>query len=105
MGDIMRAIPFDKLLSWVAEEYKQKKSIFGVPESKFYKSSTGDFVTLFGERLDMPVGPAAGPNTQLAQNIIAAYLAGSRFFELKTVQIMDTLEIEKPCIDANDECY
>ncbi len=105
MGDIMRAIPFDKLLNWVAEEYNSKKTIFGIPESKFYKNSTGDFVTLFGERLDMPVGPAAGPNTQLAQNIIAAYLAGSRFFELKTVQIMDTLEIEKPCIDANDECY
>ncbi len=30
-------------------------------------------------------GPAAGPHTQLAQYIIAAYLTGSRFFEVKTV--------------------
>ncbi|WP_407312137.1 hypothetical protein [Desulfosporosinus sp. SB140] len=51
------------------------------------------------------MGPAAGPNTQLAQNIIASYMSGSRFFELKTVQILDQLEIEKPCIWAEDECY
>ena len=25
--------------------------------------------------------------------------------ELKTVQVMDTLEIDKPCIDARDEAY
>lgn len=50
------------------------------------------------------MGPAAGPNTQLAQNIVV-FLADWRFIELKTVQIMDRLEIEKPCIDAEDECY
>ena len=32
---------------------------------------------------------AAGPHTQLAQNLVAAYYAGARFFELKTVQKMD----------------
>ncbi|MBN2460319.1 MAG: putative selenate reductase subunit YgfK, partial [Candidatus Cloacimonetes bacterium] len=45
------------------------------------------------------------PHTQLAQNIICAYLTGARFFELKTVQILDSLEFEKPCIDAEDEGY
>ena len=57
--------------------------------------------------LENPLGPAAGPNTQLAQNIIAAYLSGSRFFELKTVQKLDgeDLPVSKPCILARDEGY
>ena len=59
--------------------------------------------------LETPVGPAAGPNTQLTQNIVAAYYTGSRFFELKTVQVMDGDElaacINRPCIKADDECY
>ena len=36
-------------------------------------------------------------------------MTGSRFFELKTVQIMDGAElsacVNKPCIKADDECY
>ena len=55
------------------------------------------------------MGPAAGPHTQLAQNIIASYYAGARFFELKTVQKMDGAElsacVNKPCILADDEGY
>ncbi len=44
---------------------------------------------IFQEKIESPFGPAAGPHTQLAQNLIAAYAGGSRFFEVKTVQIMD----------------
>ena len=36
-----------------------------------------DFV--IWRKMETPCGPAAGPHTQLAQNIIAAYLTGSRF--------------------------
>jgi NADPH-dependent glutamate synthase beta subunit-like oxidoreductase len=63
--------------------------------------------TIFGRKLETPVGPAAGPHTQLAQNIAAAYYAGARFFELKTVQTLDgeDLPVSKPCIKADDECY
>jgi putative selenate reductase len=46
------------------------------------------------------VGPAAGPHTQLAQNIVLAWLAGSRIIELKTVQVNDQLDIPRPCIHA-----
>ena len=62
---------------------------------------------IFGRKLETPFGPAAGPHTQLAQNIAAAYYGGSRFFELKTVQILDgeDLPVSKPCIKADDECY
>jgi len=101
----MRPLPFKKLLNWVLQEIQQHNSIFGIPRAKFYTQSPQGDLTLFGEKLDSPLGPAAGPHTQLAQNITAAYLAGGRFFELKTVQILDSLEFPKPCINAQDEGY
>jgi putative selenate reductase, YgfK subunit len=105
MSDKMTRIPFKKLIHWVFEEYHQAQAIFGISQAKFYQKKNNDNMRLFGETIDTPVGPAAGPHTQLAQNIIASYLSGSRFFELKSVQIMDELEIPKPCILAEDECY
>ena len=41
----------------------------------------------------------------MAQNIVAAYLCGARFIELKTVQILDQIEVSKPCIDVYDVGY
>lgn len=100
----MRPISFDKLMNWILEEKRLKNSIFGV--RKFYKAES-EYINLFEHKLENPIGPAAGPHTQLAQNIIAAYCAGSRFFELKTVQVIDgeELPVSKPCISAPDECY
>ncbi|MEG1993889.1 MAG: putative selenate reductase subunit YgfK, partial [Oscillospiraceae bacterium] len=109
MGDLMRRIPFNNLMDWVMDEYKTEKKVFGVYSDKFYKKQDNKLVNIFKEKLETVVGPAAGPNTQLSQNIIASYLAGSRFFELKTVQIMDGAElsacVSKPCILADDEGY
>ena len=59
----------------------------------------------YGKILDSPIGVAAGPHTQLSQNIITAYLTGSRYIELKTVQMLDELKVSKPCIDMEDEGY
>jgi len=105
MGDIMRPISFPGMLNWMAGEYGSQRSIFGIPESCFFVKKEGKSIRVFDETCETPVGPAAGPHTQLAQNIVSAYLAGGRFFELKTVQKLDSLEIEKPCIDAHDEGY
>ena len=107
MGGAMRLIPFDQLIEWVLEENRKEKSIFGVPNDKFFRKSAGNNLCLSGSMIENALGPAAGPNTQLAQNIIAAYAAGSRFFELKTVQILDgeDLPVSKPCILAEDEGY
>ena len=59
-----------------------------------------DLSTRFhGHRAATPLGPAAGPHTQLAQNIALSYLAGGRILELKTVQVNDHLVIPRPCID------
>lgn len=106
MSDIMRPIPFAQLMDWVLREYHESGSIFGV--SRFAKPQ-GTTRPIFDEKIETPFGPAAGPNTQLAQNIIASYVTGSRFFEVKTVQKMDGEELSacvaKPCILVDDEGY
>ncbi|WP_158780829.1 putative selenate reductase subunit YgfK [Pantoea sp. BAV 3049] len=105
MGDIMRPLPFDELLTRICAEYQENQSIFGIPEKEFYTRRPDRQISLFGETCDTPLGPAAGPHTQLAQNIIVSWLTGGSFIELKTVQILDRLELEKPCIDASDEAF
>lgn len=98
----MTPIPFPKLMEWILVE---KEHVFGIKQ--IFKPVSHRHLSLFNEKLEIPCGPAAGPHTQLAQNIIAAYLAGARFFELKTVQTLDgeDLPVDKPCIRAEDECY
>ena len=107
MSDIMRPIPFGQLMNWVLTEQKTQGTVFGV--SKPTRYTDGQARPIFGEKIESPFGPAAGPHTQLAQNLIAAYAGGSRFFEVKTVQIMDGEDlskcVNKPCITAADECY
>ncbi len=105
MSDIMRPIPFSELMDWVITEYASRRTIFGVGD--IYKHTSGKMLPIFTEQVETPFGPAAGPHTQLAQNLIAAYAGGSRFFEVKTVQIIDgeDLPVSKPCIKAEDECY
>ena len=106
MSEKMYPIPFKSLMNWVVTEYANCGEIFGV--RKAYHA-TGKSLPIFGERIETPFGPAAGPNSQLAQNIIAAYYAGARFFEVKTVQKMDGAElaacVPRPCILAADEGY
>ena len=87
MSDQMTPIPFHALMQWILEEKKAHGTVFGVRRA--FRPEEGKMLELFGEHLETPFGPAAGPHTQLAENLIAAYYAGSRFFELKTVQIMD----------------
>lgn len=105
MSDRMTPIPFPQLVKWVLTEEREKGTVFGMKRP--YKADKKYSRTIFGRNLETPIGPAAGPHTQLAQNIIAAYYGGSRFFELKTVQIIDgeDLSVNKPCIKADDECY
>jgi putative selenate reductase len=107
MSDEMKVQPFQVLLKWIRKELEANDSIFGIQRSLFYTPQPdAPYATeMFGHHLATPVGPAAGPHTQLTQNILAAWLSGGRFIELKTVQIMDELEIPRPCIDMEDEGY
>ncbi len=107
MSEKMYPIPFDQLMNWVLAEMDREGTAFGV--RKFYHADRSRMLSIFGEKIETPFGPAAGPNSQLAQNIIAAYFAGARFFEVKTVQKMDGEElascVPRPCILAEDEGY
>ena len=105
MADLMRPIPFGELLTRIMGEFRNHDSIFSIDKAQFYKDDRKNTVNVFSQSCTTPMGPAAGPHTQLSQNIVASYLVGARFIELKTVQIMDHLEIAKPCIDARDEGY
>lgn len=107
MRDYMRPLTFDEHLNWILEEYRTKGSVYGIPKAMFLRPDPNSPMvsSLFGEKLHTPLGPAAGPHTQLVQNIISAWLCGARYMELKTVQIMDELVIERPCIDMEDEGY
>ncbi|HCC37913.1 MAG TPA: putative selenate reductase subunit YgfK [Treponema sp.] len=111
MSEIMRPVAFQDLIRWIQGEYKTHSSVFGIRKEKFFrpaKEHAGKF-EFFGSAISSPIGPAAGPHSQLAQNILAAYLCGARFMELKTVQVMDGEELRKcvarPCINAVDEGY
>lgn len=105
MGDRMTPIPFGNLMNWVLKEKQNYNKVFGI--GQMYRAAPDKYAEIFGEKMETPFGPAAGPNTQLAQNLIASYITGCRFFELKTVQILDgeDLPVAKPCILADDECY
>jgi putative selenate reductase len=108
MSDRMNPLDIVSLAHWIFAEYESNGSIFSIPKHAFYRRGSSSNllrVGVFGRYIETPYGPAAGPHTQLAQNIICAYLTGCRFIELKTVQELDALEFEKPCIDAFDEGY
>jgi putative selenate reductase len=105
MSDLMRPLPYVQLVLRALAEYRKKGSILDIPAGTFWKQDARAAGPIFSLAAAGPVGPAAGPHTQLAQNILASWLAGARYIELKTVQKLDSLKIDKPCIDAADEGY
>jgi putative selenate reductase len=97
----------DRLLKWIVQEYETRGAIFGISKELFFKPSIQDEfrVKRYGQLLETPLGTAAGPQTQSAQNIISAWLAGARYIELKTVQTLENIAVTKPCIHLEDEGY
>ena len=88
-------------------ELETEESIFDFPSKKFFTGLSGkDYSVKFhGKNSSSPFGPASGPQTQMAQNIVLSWLGGARIMELKTVQILDELEIPRPCIDMQTVGY
>jgi putative selenate reductase len=96
-----------QLLRRIDHEWATRNKIFDLPTARFWKPDPDvdlgfDFL---GRRCASPIGPAAGPHSQLAENIVLSWLGGSRLFELKTIQILDELEIARPCIDMQTIGY
>jgi putative selenate reductase len=79
--------PFPHLLRRMLREAERERKVFDLPARRFWRGSDDlDLsVLVHGRRVPNPVGPAAGPHGQMAQNILLSWLAGGRFIELKTV--------------------
>jgi len=94
-------VPFGVLVTRLLRELEERGSVFDLPSRAFVRGDPGRSwsVSIHGHRASTPFGPAAGPHTQLAQNIVPSWLAGGRFLELKTIQVKDDLAIPRPCID------
>jgi len=106
MSDKFFTLPVERLFRSILEQEKNG-SIFGIPNSLFFTPNLDDSFRMerYGHVLETPIGVASGPHTQMAQNIIAAWLTGARYIELKTVQTLDELHVSKPCIDMENEGY
>jgi len=104
MSDKFFPTSLKKLLNLVL---KSENQILGIHKSLWFVPEAQNKLKLqrFGQQLDTPIGVAAGPHSQLSQNIVAAWLCGARYIELKTIQTLDELEVAKPCIDMQDEGY
>jgi putative selenate reductase len=107
MSDKMIPLTAIKLLQIIQGELKTNNSIFGINRDNFFNPSDSSQLAIerYRHPLETPLGVAAGPHTQLSQNIISAWLCGARYIELKTVQVLDQLEVGKPCIDMEREGY
>ena len=99
--------PFGALIKRMFTELENEESIFDFPAKKFFTGLSGKSysVKFHGKNSSSPFGPASGPQTQMAQNIVLSWLGGARIMELKTVQILDELEIPRPCIDMQTVGY
>jgi putative selenate reductase len=100
-------VPFGRLVTRMWKELAQDSAVFDLPQKAFYRGrpSRDLSVRFQGHVASTPLGPAAGPHSQLAQNLVLSFLAGARIFELKTVQVNDQLVIPRPCIDASTVGY
>lgn len=100
-------VPLALLLRRALLELEREGKIFDLPQTKFFRGypDLDLSVEFHGHRASTPLGPAAGPHGQLAQNIALSWLGGARIIELKTVQILDELDIPRPCIDATNVGY
>jgi putative selenate reductase len=99
--------PLAALLRRAFRELETRDALFDLPARRFYRPSPRHDVSarFHGHRVATPFGPAAGPHSQLAQNIALAWAAGGRVIELKTVQVRDDLVIPRPCIDMQTVGY
>ncbi|NNE09089.1 MAG: hypothetical protein HKN20_11065 [Gemmatimonadetes bacterium] len=84
----LRPVPLSLLIRQSAKSYDRDRSVFGVHRRAMFRGVPGCDLRQAGPtgEIGAPLGIASGPQTQMARNIAAGYLAGARWFELKTVR-------------------
>jgi len=97
-------VPLHVLLRRAHHELRRRRAIFDLPERTFRqpplrRPGARPLVPYAGTRAASPIGPAAGPHTQLARISRSAGLPAPGIFELKTIQVNDRLSLSRPCID------
>ncbi len=105
--DELTPYPMAALARRVCREWRQRRAIFDLPERLFFLGDPDHDLSVrsSGRVAASPYGPAAGPHTQMAQNIVLAWLGGARIIELKTVQVLDELQIPRPSMDMQTVGY
>ena len=53
MSETMYPIPFDRLMGWVLQEWKQEGTVFGV--RRFYRADPAKTLPIFGETIETPI--------------------------------------------------
>lgn len=81
MSDIMYPVSFGHLMNHILTEYATHNRVYNV--ERMHTTGTDQRLSLFGRNLENPLGPAAGPHTQLAQNLVAAYVGGFPILRIK----------------------
>jgi len=103
---VLRPQSFALLVRRLMEEPRRQDACFDLPRRKWWippdETALDLSADFHGLRAGTPFGPAAGPHAQMAQNVLLSWLAGSRIIELKTIQILDELDIPRPCIDIRN---
>ena len=86
MPDLVPA-PFSNLLKRAYYEPQRQQTIYDLPLKEMYRGSANVVLStrFHGLPARTPLGPAAGPQDQLAQNLVLAWLGGSRIIEMKTI--------------------
>ncbi len=85
---VFRPVPLSLLIRQGAKGYDRDRTVFGIHRRAMFRGVPGCDMrqAVVGGEIGAPLGLASGPHTQLARNIAAGYLAGARWFELKTVR-------------------
>ena len=77
-----RPIPIARLARWIFKGLDGDGTVLGIPRANFQVPDPRFAADFQGRPLAAPLGMAAGPHTQLAQNLVAGWLCGARFMEL-----------------------
>ena len=81
-GPPLTPMPITTLLGRIEHEWATRRKIFDLPNGRIWRPDPEIDLgfEFLGRPCATPIGPAAGPHSQLAENIVLAWLGGSRLF-------------------------